>query len=154
MVKISRILNFLTWHVFDEFGWNGPIKCCCCLLIAKVNILEVALLHFQEGCFLDVTFIWYSVIFCQDNLIWWRQLEWLHIPNFFFKILFFINVKKDGLWTVLIIGYYSFWLKLKQNWGENFPEDLRFKMLLLADWKFAYQGWLQVVMLWVRSPGS
>ena len=103
MVKISRILNFLTWHVFDEFGWNDPIKCCCCLLIAKVNILEVALLHFQEGCFLDVTFIWYSVIFCQDNLIWWRQLEWLHIPNFCFKILFFYQCKKR--WFVNCLNY-------------------------------------------------
>ena len=25
MVNISRILKFLTWHGFDEFGWNDPI---------------------------------------------------------------------------------------------------------------------------------
>ena len=24
MVNISRILKFLTWHGFDEFGWNHP----------------------------------------------------------------------------------------------------------------------------------
>ena len=24
-VNISRILKFLTWHGFDEFGWNDPI---------------------------------------------------------------------------------------------------------------------------------
>ena len=24
MVNISRILKFLTWHRFDEFGWNYP----------------------------------------------------------------------------------------------------------------------------------
>ena len=24
MVNISRILNFLTWHGFDEFGWSDP----------------------------------------------------------------------------------------------------------------------------------
>ena len=24
MVNISRILKFLTWHEFDEFGWNDP----------------------------------------------------------------------------------------------------------------------------------
>ena len=24
MVKTSRILKFLTWHGFDEFGWNDP----------------------------------------------------------------------------------------------------------------------------------
>ena len=23
-VNISRILKFLTWHGFDEFGWNDP----------------------------------------------------------------------------------------------------------------------------------
>ena len=22
MVNISRVLKFLTWHGFDEFGWN------------------------------------------------------------------------------------------------------------------------------------
>ena len=25
MVNISRILKILTWHGFDEFGWNDPI---------------------------------------------------------------------------------------------------------------------------------
>ena len=24
MVNVSRILKFLTWHGFDEFGWNDP----------------------------------------------------------------------------------------------------------------------------------
>ena len=26
MVNISRILKFLTWHGFDEFGWNDPLE--------------------------------------------------------------------------------------------------------------------------------
>ena len=25
MVNISMILKFLTWHGFNEFGWNDPI---------------------------------------------------------------------------------------------------------------------------------
>ena len=51
MVKISRILNFLTWHGFDEFGCND-----LCLnaelstkIIKKENILLAFYSHFKQA---------------------------------------------------------------------------------------------------------
>ena len=51
MAKISRILKFLTWHGFDEFGWND-----LCLnaklskkIIKKENVLLAFYSHFKQA---------------------------------------------------------------------------------------------------------